>query len=270
MAAPQRLLRPLLLALLAASTSAAGCSKITEADRTANRYGAVNITARSATGGKVTANATVIFFEAFSAAVPSSVLQATDQCTYAAVDTGVTVTTGVKKGGENVTLAIAGSTVTLPFEAGLFRYANPAGAPFSYTAGDAVVANVPGASDGFPASSIGVRLAEPLLPGPVTVPAFGVNMTVTWNASTDTTAAILLSLRYANPTSSPYGNEQVFCTLKDDGRFEVPSGGLSAFLAAPNATRSLRLTRWRTRESLLDAKTILHIATAVDTTIRFP
>ena len=137
-------------------------------------------------------------------------------------------------------------------------------------AGDLAVATIPGAADAYPASTISVRLAEPIVPGAVTVPAAGVVLPVTWNAGGDSTAAVILSLRYANPSNSSYGNEQIYCTLKDDGRFEIPASALGPFLAAPNSTRSLRLTRWRTREALLDAKTILHIASAVDSTVRFP
>ena len=270
MLAPFRFRRRVIASLLAATTAAAACSKLTESNPTPNRYGAVNIKAHGASASSASANATVIFFEAFSAAVPSSVLQATDQCAYATVDTATTFTTGVKKAGDQVTLSIGTKTVNLPYESGLFRYANVATSPFNYSSGDAVVANIPGATDGFPSASISVRLAETLIPGAVAIPTPAAPLVVTWNASSDTTAAILLSLRYSNPTTSSYPNEQIFCSLKDDGKFEIPASGLTAFLAAPNASRSLRLTRWRTRESLLDPKTILHIATSIDTTVKFP
>lgn len=270
MSAPLRARWLAIVSLIAATASAAACSKLTESNPTPNRYGAVNITAHGSSAASASANATVIFFEAFSAAVPSSVLQATDQCAYAAVDTTTTYTTGVKKAGDKVTLSIGANTVSLPYEAGLFRYANLLTNPFTYASGDAVVANIPGASEGFPSSSITVRLAEPLIPGAVAIPAFGAPLSITWNTSTDTTAAILLSLKYNNPTTSKYPNEQIFCSLRDDGKFELPATGLTAFLAAPNASRSLRLTRWRTRETLIDPKTILHIATSIDTTVKFP
>lgn len=270
MFAPFRSRRLVLASVLGATAFSAACSKLTESNPLPNRYGAVNITAHGASASTASANATVIFFEAFSAAVPSSVLQATDQCAYATVDTTATFTTGVKKAGDQVTLAIGANNVSLPYEAATFRYANLLTNPFSYNSGEAVTANIPGASDGFPSSSITVRLAEPLIPGAIVVPAQGSPLSITWNASTDTTAAILLSLKYNNPTSSSYPNEQIFCALKDDGKFEIPASGLTAFLAAPNASRSLRLTRWRTRETLIDPKTILHIATSIDTTVKFP
>jgi len=259
-----------LTSLLLLFSAATACTKLTAADPTLNRYGAVSIVARGASATRATANATVIFFDAFSAAVPNSALQQGDQCAFAAVDTTTTLTKGLKKAGTNVSLSVGGTNLTLPYEEGLFRYANLMEAPFSYNAGDLAVATIPGAADAYPASTISVRLAEPIVPGAVTVPAAGVVLPVTWNAGGDSTAAVILSLRYANPSNSSYGNEQIYCTLKDDGRFEIPASALGPFLAAPNSTRSLRLTRWRTREALLDAKTILHIASAVDSTVRFP
>lgn len=261
-------LRALASLLVVASVSA--CGGLTAADPTLNRYGAVSIVGHGSSATSATANATVIFFDAFSAAVPNSALQQGDQCAFAAVDTGTTVTTGIKKVGNSVGLAIGSTNLTLPFEDGLFRYANLVQSPFSYTAGDLAVATIPGAAETYPSSTISVKLAEPIVPAVPTIPAAGAVMTVTWNASNDSTAAVILSLRYANPSNTSYGNEQVYCTLKDDGRFDIPSNGLAAFLAAPNNTRSLRLTRWRTREALLDSRTILHIATSVDSTVKFP
>jgi hypothetical protein len=115
-----------------------------------------------------------------------------------------------------------------------------------------------------------VPLAEPVLPGDLQVPPFGAPLNVTWTASADTTSAIVLSLKYANPITSPYANEQIYCTLKDDGAFSLPATALTYFLAAPGASRTLQLTRWRTRALLIDDKTLLHIASSVDTIIKFP
>lgn len=262
--------RCLIAALFVASSLGAACGTLTEANPVTNRYGAVNITAKNKSASTATANATVVFFTSFSAAVPNSATQAVDQCTFATVDTVTTPVTGVSKAGTSIALAVGSNTISLPYQDGLFRYGNAFDSPFVYASGDAAVATIPGATDVFPASNISVKLAEPIIPGAIALPAFGTNLAVTWNASGDTTTAVLLSLRYANPTTSAFGNEQILCALKDDGRFEVPSSGLTAFLAAPNATRSLKLTRWRTREALLDAHTILHIATSIDSTVKFP
>ncbi len=256
--------------LLAVALVVSACSELTEANPTLNRYGAINITAQGGTSAGVPANATVIFFEAFTAAVPNSALQRTDECRFAAFDTTITLARGVNKAGDNVTLAFGNTSVVLPYQASLLRYANPFDAPLRYASGDAAIVNIPGAAGVYPAASISVALAEPIVPGPITLPAAGAPLVVTWNATNDATTAVILSLRYANPSTNTFGNEQIFCALADDGRHELPGNALGPFLAAPGATRSLRLTRWRTREALLDPSTVLHIATSVDSTIRIP
>ena len=247
------------------------CASLTDSNPTTNRYASVSIKAHNAASNRATANATAIFFEAYTAAVPNSLLAQTDQCVYSAIDTGNTVTKGVNKAGASVSLGIGAGSVTLPYDDLLYRYANPAASPFSYGNGDIVQAAILGDPVVYPASSISVRLAEPIVPGVITVPTTTAPMVFTWNApiAGDTTSAIILSLRYANPATATVANEQIYCALKDDGTHQLPTSALVAFLASPNDKRSLIMTRWRTRELLIDGRTILHVATSIDTTLTF-
>ena len=263
-------LRPALIGAVALSALGA-CNSLTESNPSPNRYASISIKARNGASNRATANATAIFFEAFTAAVPNSALSQTDQCVYAAVDTTISVTKGVKKAGASVSLGIGSGSITLAYDDVLFRYANPVASPFGYAAGDNVQASILGDAAVYPASSIAVRLAEPLIPGTITVPTTTAPMVFSWNspAAGDTTSAIILSLRYSNPATIGYANEQIYCALKDDGNHQLPTSALTAFLASPNDKRSLVLTRWRTRELLVDAKTVLHIASSVDTTLKF-
>jgi|GEM_PF-1298934 len=265
-----RLARLALPALIVSATTIAACSGLSQSDQTLNHYGAINVSARGTAANRATANATVVFFDAFTVNVPDSYLQRTDQCTFANVDTTKTVTTGSLKAGASVAFAFGSSTLTFPYDSTLLRYANPASTPFVYSNGDVARVTVAGATGGFPASTISVPLAEPVIPGDVQVPPFGSPLNVTWTASADTTSAIILALKYANPVTSPYANEQIYCTLKDDGAFTLPATALTYFGAAPGATRTLQLTRWRTRAVLIDSKTLLHIASSVDTIVKFP
>ena len=261
---------PCTLTVLLAMSVLSACTKLTESTPVLNRYGAINITAKSTSTSGAKANATVIFFQSYSAAVPNSATQQSDQCTFASVDTTLAVTQGVSKAGDAVAFTIGATNTSLPYDLLLFRYANLTTAPITYASGDVVQVVVPGATDVFPASNISVRLAEPMIPGSITLPTSGSPLAVTWNAASDTTSAVILSLRYANPSTSAYGNEQIFCALRDDGKYEIPASALTAFLASPNNRRSLQLTRWRTNQLLIDAHTLLHIATSVDSTIVFP
>lgn len=252
--------------LVMAAMVGTACTGLTESNPTPNRYGSISVRARANSATGATATASAIFFEAFTAAVPNSALQRDDRCEFAAVDTTTPVTRGVKRAGAQLTLAIGGRSVAMPFDAGNLRYSS-AGTSFAYTAGETVQAAVPGEDLTFPAATIGVLLAEPLIPGPVSVPAANDPMIFTWNASADTSSAIIVSLRYANPSTSTYANEQIYCSLKDDGTHQISATSLQAFRASPSNRRSLVITRWRTRETLLDARTLLHIATSVDTAL---
>lgn len=255
--------------LIGAAMTLAACGGLTDSTPTPNRYGSVSIRARATSATTASANASAIFFDAFTAAVPNSRLQRDDRCEYANVDTTTQVARGVKRAGSEITLSVGGANVVLPFDAGNLRYANGIASPFSYSVGDNVQASIPGEGENYPAANISVRLAEPLNAGPITVPT-GINsMIFTWTPSADTTSAIILSLRYANPSTSSFANEQIYCSLRDDGTHQIIQSQLTAFLASPNNKRSLIMTRWRTQESLVDSRTLLHIATSIDTTITF-
>jgi hypothetical protein len=255
----------------AAVAALANCTSLTNSDLQPNRYGSVSIRARNAAGNRASANATAIFFDAFQVSLPNSQLSQTDQCAFAAVDTTTSIAKGVKKAGAQILLGIAGTSVPLSFEDANARYLNPAASPFGYASGDNVQVTIPGDTASYPAATLSLRLAEPLIPGTITVPSGTTPMVFTWNpsANTDSSSAIILSLRYANPPTSTYANEQIYCQLKDDGSYQLGTNSLSAFIASPNNLRSLIMTRWRTRAVQLDSRTVLHVATSVDTIVTF-
>lgn len=253
-----------------AAVTLTACDSLDQTAPTANRYASFSIRGKNAPNNRATASATAIIFEAYTAGVPNSALNRTDQCVFSAVDTSTAPVKGVKKAGQTATLGIGGTTVPMPYEDALFRYATPENVTFSYNRGDVVSASIPGNADVYPAVTISVPLAEALIPGPITIPTGAEPMRFTWNGPTDSTSAIILSLRYANPATSAFANEQIYCALNDDGAHQLSSAGLTAFMASPNSKRSLTMTRWRTREAFPDSRTILHIASSVDTTMTFP
>ena len=265
------LLRQLARAAAACSLVSVGaCSGITDSTPTINRYGAVNITARSNSATQATAAATVIFFDAFSIAIPNSALQQTDQCEFLGADSVFTEVRGQKRAGAAIALTAGPNRLSLDYSVLLFRYATPRNMPFTYTAGDVAEIAIPGDPENFPAISIGVKLAEPIVPGAIATPAAGEPLTVRWNALNDPSAAVIISLKYASSPTALRANAQIYCAARDDGEFVLPASALTAFQASPPALRSLQLTRWRTNELLIDAATILHIASSVDTVIVLP
>lgn len=261
---PQPVIRLLFTALMLAA-----CSSVTEYRPVVNRYGALNVTARTtgATAGTARANATLIFFDALTVAVPNSALQQSDQCIISLVDTTSIISQGEKKLAVAPSLAVSGVSVPLVFSDTLKRYATSTANPFTYKAGDQLQVTIPGDADLFPTAALAVKLAEPVIPGAVTAPSTGQAMAVTWNGTNDPTASVVMALRYANPSTSPVANEQVYCVLKDDGVHEFSPVALTNFYNSPAARRTLTITRWRTNESQPDSRTLLHLATSFDTTI---
>ncbi len=117
------------------------------------------------------------------------------------------------------------------------------------------------------ASTVTVRLAEPIIPEDITTPLANSDMAVRWNAG-DATSAIILTIRYANPANSTYANEQLLCSLRDDGSEDILSTALGPFLLSPANMRSVKLTRWRTQVVQPDTRSILHIVSTVDSTAK--
>jgi hypothetical protein len=261
--------RPLFAGLLGV-TALTACSSVTESNAKLSSYGAVTITGKNAPAGRATATINAVFFQGLSATAPNSALQQGDQCAYALVDSTTGGATGSLKVGESLALTFAGASVAMPFSSAFARYEPATGSVLSYAAGDMATLNVPGLAGTFPAASISVKLAEPIIPGRLVVPAVGLPLDVTWNATNDATAAIILSVRYGTTPTSTAPNEQIYCALKDDGAFQVPASGLAAFIASPPALRSATMIRWRTKEVRPDSSTLLHIVSTVDTIVRFP
>ena len=251
--------------LAVSSVILAGCLGTPDGAGQLLKFGAIVVKGAQTVPDQSAVSATATFFEAYAATVPNSRNQ-TNRCQFAPVDTSTREATGQLQAGQALTMQIgttaSSRSTSLAFEQSKMRYATPGAV--SYVGGDSVTINIPGQVGGFPVAVIRTRLAEPLIVPDVTVPAAGSPMAILWNASADTTTAIYLSLKYPNPTTSTYANEQVLCALRDDGTEDIPAGGLTAFLEAPASRRSLTVTRWRTAVLNPTDKALLHIVSSVD------
>ncbi|HEY0930283.1 MAG TPA: hypothetical protein VGE27_10230 [Gemmatimonas sp.] len=257
-------------ALFAAVAFVGACNSLTEREQFNDRFGAISISARNASTTQGRASASMIVFDASSVSIPNSLLQQSDQCVYASVDTTTSTPRGQLRAGDAIAMTVGAQNLSLPFSSTLVRYATPEANPFTYTRGDEATVTVPGEANGFPASNISVKLAEPIIPEPIPALVSGQVLPIRWNGTNDSTAAIILSLRYANPATSSYANEQIYCALRDDGSVDIPVGGVATLLASPANRRSMVLTRWRTSEKVLNETTLLHIVSTIDTTVAVP
>jgi hypothetical protein len=212
----------------------------------------------------------MIFFKGVNVSVPNSSQSQFDQCIISAIDTSTIVTTGMNTVGSGLSFAVAGRAIPLAYNASLLRYETGSAQPFTYSAGESATIITPDAGTVFPASTLTVKLAEPLAPAALTIPAANTDWVVRWNGTNDDVSSIQIQLSYATNATVTKPNEQVYCVLKDDGSVTIPSTYLTGFLASPNALRSMRILRWRTADRVVDATTLLHLASTIDTVITFP
>ncbi|MEA3247096.1 MAG: hypothetical protein U9Q74_13160 [Gemmatimonadota bacterium] len=134
--------------------------------------------------------------------------------------------------GDYVVLAVSGRSDTLrrsstvdPF------YRVGGGLSIPFTPGDSMVITVKGDPNGFPASTFRGKTAEPFTFGPITKPADGNPITITWSPAGVGGSAILVALRFASGTSTTI-DRQVACTLVDDGTATIPGTTILNWLRA--------------------------------------
>lgn len=247
----------------------AACSNLSGSEIQPNRYGALNVQAQNNGSAGAVGLATMIFFKGVNVSVPNSSNSQFDQCIISRIDTTTTATTGMNSVGSGLSMSIAGRAVAMPYNSTTLRYESGA-SKFSYNSGESVTINVPDAGTVFPLSTLSLKLAEPIVPAALTVPAANADWLVRWNGTNDGLSSIQLQLRYATSAGATAANEQVYCVLQDDGSTTLPASYLTGFLASPNNVRSLRIMRWRTNERVIDANTLLHLTSTIDTVVTFP
>jgi hypothetical protein len=112
------------------------------------------------------------------------------------------------------------------------------GPALAYTPGANVHFTIPGAPNGFIASTISALTAKRLVLGPID-PNPPDSLHLTWVTGYPGTDAVQIALIYESPGSLIY-NRQILCSMDDDGSFYVPGPGsgdnMSAKWAAASTT----------------------------------
>jgi hypothetical protein len=164
--------------------------------------------------------------------------------------------------GDSITMQTDGAIgfltpISLPDGTPAYALENAAGLPF--TPGSTVTFAIPGAADAFATTTATGKMAEPYTLGPIdTVVGATEGLPISWSPRGDDSSRINLSLQYATAgSSSP--NEQIFCSLRDDGADTVPANLLHAWRTA-TGPRPVDSFRWRssiqgTRDAVLDVVT---------------
>jgi hypothetical protein len=123
-------------------------------------------------------------------------------------------------------------------------YVLETGERFPFQPGERVTVTVPGAPGGFANGTIDVLSARGFTLGPID-PAPDANETLplTWSPAGDDSTKMLISLQYG--VGQLAANQQIFCSLVDDGSAEVPAILLTQWRTATTGSRAVEAARWR-------------------------
>lgn len=121
---------------------------------------------------------------------------------------------------------------------GLITYVLPDSQSLPFTPGANMTVVVSGASNGFPAMTLTAPTAGPYTFGPIdTVPSGP--LTITWSPAAGVQAAIDLSLQYSTDPGAHTANRQIYCSLHDDGSYDIPQRLAANWRVATADTRHL-------------------------------
>lgn len=198
-----------------------------------------------------------IFFRGRLGGVPNSDL-VFDSCNTVAFSTGGDLgsVTYVDAGAE-VSLTLGGAITPLERMVSQNRtFYQPSGGAITFTPGDSVSVDVPGAVGGYPQSSVRARTAEPFTMSDVTVPAGTEAIQLQWTPATDGNSAMIVSLRFATEGATA-PNRQVLCPFTDDGVDSIPFRFYDDW--ASGSQQTVVSTRLRTRYVIAPGSAILGV-----------
>lgn len=174
-------------------------------------------------------------------------------CQVGGFSTGTQLPPRTLEAGDALTATVSGNTAQLDrVAAGLnITYRMLAGTGLAYTPGDTLQIVVPGDADGFPATSIRVRTAEPFDIDPVPPPTADEALTVFWSPPAQPGSLMTLALRYSTNPGSTTPNAEIYCVFADDGSGTVPALFATIFASTDEASRSYEFNRVRESQVFL-------------------
>lgn len=101
--------------------------------------------------------------------------------------------------------------------------------PTVYPGTDTATVTIPGAAGGFPALTMRARVVENFDMQPVSDSGDASGIVLQWTPATQTGTTMQIELRYKTDAAYTVANEQVICSVVDDGDFRVPSSVLNGW-----------------------------------------
>jgi hypothetical protein len=118
------------------------------------------------------------------------------------------------------------------------------GVRFPFHPGENVTVTVPGAPGGFANGTISVLTARGFTMAPIDAsPPANDPLPLAWTPAGDDSTKMLVSLQYG--AGQLVANWQIFCSLIDDGAYEVPAILLAGWRSAQIGSRKVEASRWR-------------------------
>jgi hypothetical protein len=209
-------------------------------------YGIIGLTTVPSTSDTILAPE-AIFYRTGPLGLPTSRVSS-DQCQLAPYPTpsGETGQPRFLDAGDSVAVSTGTSTkylfpiITVDGESYVLKSSDR----FPFHPGEQVTITVPGVPGGFSNGTISVLTARGFTMGPINPsPPVDEGLDLTWSPAGDDSTKILISLQYGVGQVEP--NEQIFCSLVDDGSAKVPAGFTSRWRGATTGSRRFEAARWR-------------------------
>jgi hypothetical protein len=233
--------------LVMATAFIAACDTSLEGINQQQTWGFITVAATQDASDAHFADVEGLFFEGNFLSVPNSDFEA-DTCFDGGFSPGGNSLPGVTHldAGEVVTATIGGVENLLERTATIDGLAYLPPSPISYTPGDSIVVDIPGAPGGFPSGNIRAKTAEAFtFPAIIDPPAGTEAIQLNWSEPESPEGSVLVvSLRYATE-ASPSLNRQVLCNFKDDGIDSIPFRWHQTW-SASSGERAVVATRLRT------------------------
>jgi hypothetical protein len=111
--------------------------------------------------------------------------------------------------------------------------------------GSRVTFRVPGATNGFPASSITTTMSNGYALGNIELHPQD-SLTIVWSSPAGPGSGILLELKYASDSTRVFPDREIYCAFTDDGEGVVPQELATLWDKAPESPRIAQAQRWVT------------------------
>lgn len=211
-----------------------------------SNYGVIGLTTVVA-GGDTTLSPEALFYRTGLLALPTSRISG-DQCQVAPYPTP-SQGSGLPRfldAGDSVAVSTTSTTKYLfpTIGANGESYVLGTDEVFPLRPGENVTITVPGAPGGFSNGTISVLTARGFTLGPISpTPPADSALHLTWTPAGDDSTKMLISLQYGVDQLTP--NQQIFCSLVDDGAADVPTIMLAQWRNATTGSRNVDAARWR-------------------------